>query len=60
MMVDTVVDVSSTNIAAQIANPLTLLEAGLRQLALRKKMVQHLKKHKISTTQDRLILSGHR
>ena len=42
-MVETVVDVSSTNIAAQIANPLTQLEAGLRQLAFRQKMVQHLK-----------------
>ena len=35
------------------------IEAGLRHLALRQKMVQHLKKRKISPAQDRLvILSG--
>ena len=59
MIVETVADVTSTN-TAKIANALTQIEAGLRQLALRQKMVQHLKKHKISPTQDRLvILRGH-
>ena len=56
MMVVTVVDVMSTNNTAQIANALTPIEAGLRQLALRQKMVHHLKKHKISPTQDRLVI----
>ena len=42
MMVVTVVDVMSTNSTAQIANALTPIEAGLRQLALRRKMVQYV------------------
>ena len=55
MMVETVVDLTSKNNTTQIANALTPIEAGLRQLALRQKMVQHLKKHKISPTHDRLV-----
>ena len=47
-MVVTVVVVMSTNNTAQIANALIMMEAGLRQLACRPKMIQHLKKHKIS------------
>ena len=54
-MVETVVDVRSTNNTAQIANGLTPIEAGLRQLALGQKMIQHLKKHKINPAQDRLV-----
>ena len=56
MMVEIVVDVTSTTNTAQIANALTPIEAGLRQLALRQKMVQHLKKHKISPTWVRLVI----
>ena len=39
MMVETIVDVTSTNNAAQIANALTPIEAGLRQFAQGQKMV---------------------
>ena len=42
-MVETVVDLTSKNNTTQIANALTPIEAGLRQLALRQKMVHHLK-----------------
>ena len=55
-MVVTVVDVMSTNNTAQIANALTPIEAGLRQLSLRQKMAQHLNKHRISPTQDGLVI----
>ena len=61
MMVETVVDVKSTINTAQIANALTPKKAGLRILSLRQKMAKHLKKHRISPTQDGLvILRGHK
>ena len=56
MMVVTVVGVMSTNNTTQIAHALTPIEAGLRQLALRQKMVHYLEKHNISPTQDRLVI----
>ena len=44
MMVETVVDVTSTHNTAQIANALILTEAGVEQLALNQQLVavQHL------------------
>ena len=48
MMVETVVDVTSTHNTAQIANALILTEVGVEQLALNQQLVQrlnHLQQH---------------
>ena len=55
MTSETVEDLTSKNNTAQIANTFTPVEEGLTQLAL-KKMVQNLNNHRISTTQDRLVI----
>ena len=54
-MVETVVDLMSKNNTAQIANTFNQVEAGLRQLAL-KKMAQNLNKRRIRVTEDGLVI----
>ena len=57
MMVEIVVDVTSTNNADQIANILIRMEAGCGQLALKHQLVQQLFNCRINATQDCIVMS---
>ena len=54
MMVETVVDVTSTHNTAQIANVLILMEVGMEQHALNQQLVQQL--HQFQLQQELLSL----
>ena len=70
MIVEIIVDVTSTNNNAQIANALTPIEAGLRQLGLDpdgsgngttcpqqlQQLVQQLNHYRINATQNWLVM----
>ena len=52
MIVETVVDVMSTENTAQIANVLTLMEVGMEQLAFKQQLVQQVNHCRIHAMQN--------